>query len=261
MGRASTFSPWLAACLLLLVPGAGEALRTAPAAMLSNGHLRAPRIGHCCPECIVGDGAERSRVACCAVMGHLVATARLRGGASGPIDPEYEAVLKSGKAVQTGMAVGNVEEQELSAQLPWPEGSEERKKSFVDYQKQYKTAKEDLRSAAGKLQIATQQQQVHKITLTALRGLKPGAAVHLPVGRMFMQKSAEEVTEVLDYQSGKVLEEALCELQDLKEGLEKKVQRLEKDMQDLLNHVFRGRFQLFVDSPGRQGMSVPSHKS
>mmetsp|Transcript_27589 Transcript_27589/g.69642 ORF Transcript_27589/g.69642 Transcript_27589/m.69642 type:complete len:159 (-) Transcript_27589:272-748(-) len=71
------------------------------------------------------------------------------------------------------------------------------------------------------------------------------------------QKDAEEVAQVLDYQSGKVLEEAICDLQDSKDSLEKKVQRLEKDMQDLLNHVFRGRFQLFVDAPGGKGMALP----
>jgi hypothetical protein len=67
----------------------------------------------------------------------------LRGG--GTIDPEYEAMLKSNTAVQKGAPVGDLEVDELSEQLPWPEGAESKKQSFVSYQKEYKQAQSDLR--------------------------------------------------------------------------------------------------------------------
>jgi hypothetical protein len=63
----------------------------------------------------------------------------------GAIAPEYDAILKSGKAINPDMAVGSIDTDDLSSQLPWPEGSGNKKGMFEEYQKQYKTIKEDLR--------------------------------------------------------------------------------------------------------------------
>jgi hypothetical protein len=68
----------------------------------------------------------------------------MRGGSGGPIDPTYEAILKANQGPPSGVAVGNLEE-DLSEQLPWPEGSESKKQSFVKYQNDYKQAQNDFR--------------------------------------------------------------------------------------------------------------------
>ena len=47
------------------------------------------------------------------------------------------------------MAVGSIDTDDLSSQLPWPEGSGNKKGMFEEYQKQYKTIKEDLRVRGG----------------------------------------------------------------------------------------------------------------
>lgn len=91
----------------------------------------------------IADASPPPSSSCVARHARLVG--RLRGG-SGPqsgIAPEYEAVLKSGKVIEAGMAMGSVDSDEL--QLPWPEGSDSKRGMFLEYQQQYRRAKDELR--------------------------------------------------------------------------------------------------------------------
>ena len=95
--------------------------------------------------------------------------------------------------------------------------------------------------------------------------------------RMFVQADKDLLKQTLDYQVDKVLEETHCEIEDTKEKSESKMRELERsmqvyndiamqnvftiscalygmcshelerNMQGVLNHVFRGRFQLFME--------------
>jgi hypothetical protein len=101
---------------------------------------------------------------------------------------------------------------------------------------------------------------------------------------MFVQADKDLLKQTLDYQVEKVLEETHCEIEDTKEKSESKMRELERNMQvytdiaiegmcalyrmcplygmcshelernmqDVLNHVFRGRFQLFMEGTSPQ---------
>ena len=45
---------------------------------------------------------------------------------------------------QNGQPLGSLEREEVSSKLPWPDGSDEKLKSFNQYQAQYKEAKAEL---------------------------------------------------------------------------------------------------------------------
>ena len=47
----------------------------------------------------------------------------------------------------------------------------------------------------------------------------------------------------------KVLEETQCDAQERKDKTEDRLRTLERNMQEVLNHVFKGRFQLFMQDP------------
>lgn len=177
---------------------------------------------------------------------------RLKGGRTNENDPlihpEYAKALQDPSQVsRTGQAVGSVEADDVCAKLPWPEGAEGKRESFEQYQKEYQQAKEDFSDTCSQLSLGSQQQAVHKITLKALRGMEDGSKAYVSHGRLFMQNDVPELVSTLEYQTDKLLEEAICDLQDKKEELSQKIRRLETDMQDVLNNVFRGRFQLFMD--------------
>ena len=50
-------------------------------------------------------------------------------------------------------------------------------------------------------------------------------------------------------QTHKVLEETQCDAQERKDKTEDRLRTLERNMQEVLNHVFKGRFQLFMQDP------------
>lgn len=172
----------------------------------------------------------------------------LRGGAD--IAPEYREVLQGNNPTERGAAVGSIDRDDVGASLPWPEGSEGKRASFSNYQREYKQLKIDVQSTSNKQQMADQQQKIHRITLRAMKLTPDDAAAYIPHGRMFLRKNVAPLREQLEYQSEKVLEETICELGDMKDEEDKRLRALEKSMQELLNNVFRGRFQLFMDYPG-----------
>jgi hypothetical protein len=69
------------------------------------------------------------------------------------------------------------------------EGSEEKRKSFIAYQMEYKSVRRDFERSIQHLHTLEQQQRVQKITIKALEALTPTAAVYVPHGHEFSQKS------------------------------------------------------------------------
>ncbi|EKX43767.1 hypothetical protein GUITHDRAFT_163748 [Guillardia theta CCMP2712] len=179
---------------------------------------------------------------------HVPTCLHLRGGSQKPtIDPEYSEILQKG-SLHASQSMGSIETEDVGEKLPWPEGSESKKESFQKYQAQYKEAKDEYRQMKGKLQIAEHQQQVQKITLKGLKSLEPEADVYLPVGRMYVSTNQQALRTNLEESTERVLEEIVCETQAKVEELQGKVKSLELKMQEVLNHVFRGRFQLFMET-------------
>jgi chaperonin cofactor prefoldin len=170
----------------------------------------------------------------------------LRGGSSGTLEPEYEKMIRE-QQVKQAQQVGSIEQTDTSDNLPWPEGSAEKKASFAKYQLEYKTAKQDLEVMLQNLRLVDNQQRIHKITIKALEGVASNTSCYTPHGRMFLRVDRDELKGRLEYQHGKVLEETYCDLEDQKDKTERKMRELERQMQEVLNHVFKGRFQLFME--------------
>jgi chaperonin cofactor prefoldin len=185
---------------------------------------------------------------CARAVERVMGLTALRGGAD--IAPEYLQALQSSDPTQVGSAVGSIDRDDVGSQLPWPEGSEGKKESFLSYQREYSQLKDEVQGTVAKLQLADQQQKIHKITLKALHATPENAETHIPYGRLYLRKPLVPLRDTLQYQSEKVLEETICELSDERDRGSARMRELEKSMQELLNHVFRGRFQLFMDSSG-----------
>ena len=65
------------------------------------------------------------------------------------------------------------------------EGSEEKRKSFISYQMEYKSVRRDFERGIQHLLTVEQQQRVQRITIKALEALSVTAAVYVPHGHEF----------------------------------------------------------------------------
>ena len=144
-----------------------------------------------------------------------VAPERLRGGSdvavrSGDtLDPEYAKILRE-RQMNHAQPVGNIEQTEVSDNLPWPEGSGDKRESFVKYQAEYKIARQDYERLLHNLRLVENQQRVHQITIKALQAVTPETACYTPHGRMFLRADRTELKDRLEYQHDKVLQATLA---------------------------------------------------
>jgi hypothetical protein len=68
----------------------------------------------------------------------------LRGGQNLEIDEEYRPLIGDPDAIKSGVALGSVEREDITAKLPWPPGSEDKRNSLNEYQLSYRKSKDEL---------------------------------------------------------------------------------------------------------------------